>query len=229
MSKPLVTVITPTANRPEMLERCIGLFMWQDYPNKELIIVQSKDNRYMDGLATPVYYSNDISTEKGTIVYVKDLNTGEKRNIGCEHANGEIIIHMDDDDYYAPDWISKSVQFLLDNDADLVGLNKGYFWQPNHALRWYERKPNQQPFVLGATMCYKKSMWQRNKFQPIRIGEDKKFCPNAGKVMAHDYVNGFMCIIHGNNTSSQEAFKVMKGLNPLKAKEVLGVNYDRFI
>lgn len=226
--QPLVTVITPTANRPEMLKRCIEQFMAQGYQNKEMYIGCNSEYEvsYMQA-----YFSD--KAEGYMPVYMKswdiEKTTGDKRNELIHLSDGEIILHMDDDDYYAPDWISKSVQFLLDNDADLVGLNKGYFWQPNHALRWYERKANQQPFVLGATMCYKKSMWERNKFQPIRIGEDKKFCVGAGKVMAHDYVNGFMCIIHGNNTSSQEAFKVMKGLNPLKAKEVLGDNYERFI
>lgn len=199
MDSPLVSVITPSMlSRRDLLDRCIDQVKEQDYPNVEHVIVHG------------------------------DTTTGGKRNNCCEIAKGEIIIHFDDDDYYAPDWISRSVHALKENNADLVGLRKAYFYKPNSLLKLYERKAG-QPYVLGATMCYKRSMWERNKFRDIKVAEDKYFCAAAGEIYAHDYHTGFMATIHGDNTSSQEAFKLMAAQNIELAKQILGINYDRFI
>ncbi|MBS1586159.1 MAG: glycosyltransferase family 2 protein [Bacteroidetes bacterium] len=43
---------------------------------------------------------------------------GRKRNIACEESRGDIIVHWDDDDWYAPDGsVSRRIPFLK-NTAD---------------------------------------------------------------------------------------------------------------
>ena len=43
----------------------------------------------------------------------KPLTISKKRNMGLEYATGDILIHMDDDDYYLPSSVSTRVKVLL--------------------------------------------------------------------------------------------------------------------
>jgi len=190
-----VSVITPTANRYHLLKRCVEQFEAQDYANKELIIG--------DGSDTALYY-NTIPDRRfmnrHTIITLKGLTLGIMRNNLCGHANGEIILHMDDDDIYAPDWITKSVEALLSSGGGCTGLSKAYF---RHGEQWYlyKAQENAQPYVCGATMCYFRELWMRNPFNNVNRGEDLQFQTNAG-VRAHNYINGFTATIHGDNIAS---------------------------
>ena len=50
---------------------------------------------------------------------------GAKRNALIEAARGEVIVHFDDDDYYAPNYIAEMLSYLNRN-VDLVKLS-GWF------------------------------------------------------------------------------------------------------
>ncbi len=140
----MVTVITPTTtDRLHFNERIRELFAAQDYPNKEHLF------DYDSG------------------------NIGAKRNRLCGIANGEIILHFDSDDYYAPDWISKSVKELLSAPCDMVGLSTAYFHSKSLNKTWqYVYPPHEN--MIGSTLCYYKSYWERNKFRDISAQEKKE-------------------------------------------------------
>lgn len=199
---PSVTVITPTiAGREEHLERCLAYCAAQDYQGE----IQH-------------LYSDE------------QMTTGAKRNLLVSQAKGDIIIHMDDDDYYGSDWIRKSVNHLLTTKADTTGLSKAYFFRPPHNLRLYDRsKTPGQIYVLGATLCYWKRVWENNPFKDVRVAEDKYFCAMAGRISPHDHNDNFMVMIHGNNTSSQEAFKTMTPVNNLIARDILKSQYETYV
>lgn len=183
---PLVSVITPTI-RPDMLERTIRMFESQDYPNKELIIVNGA----------------------GSI--------GFKRNEGCNNAKGEIIVHFDDDDYYTPDYISKSVSFLLDNGLNVTGCDHAYFHhaKTNQAWEWhYLNGAKGMPYVCEATMVYLKSAWDLRSFQDRSDGEGVYFLAHLPKVKAHGHLDIFVANIHGGNISSHKEVKNMKPVSP---------------
>lgn len=176
-----VTVITPTTHdRANMNRRITDLMQAQDYPAFEHLY--------------------DFS----------DNPIGTKRNILCARAEGDIIIHADSDDYYAPDWITRSVEHLLSSGADITGLKRAYFYEPGKNL-WQYNYTGSQGYVIGATMCYKRSWWEQNPFKDFQVGEDLKFCVHAN-VKAHDYINGFYASIHNQNTASHLALSGMKKL-----------------
>ena len=45
--------------------------------------------------------------------YEEKLKLGKKRNIMHEKCKGDIIVYMDDDDYYPPDRITHAVRKLM--------------------------------------------------------------------------------------------------------------------
>lgn len=195
MISPLVSCIMPTANRQKFIPLAISYFKAQDYPNAELVIID-------DGLESS---ANLIPEDpKVRYFYTAPLGTiGVKRNYACEKAQGDIIMHWDDDDWYAADWISKQVNALTNSEADITGLNQVIFYSPSVDKRWmYEDKDMEKPWLCGATMAYRKSFWQAHPFIDIQVGEDYDFVWNSGaKTHALDYLTGFVAILHAHNTS----------------------------
>ncbi|WP_342328689.1 glycosyltransferase family A protein [Pedobacter sp. FW305-3-2-15-E-R2A2] len=195
MNLPLVSCIMPTANRQKFIPLAINYFLEQDYPNAELVIID-------DGLESAARLIPD--NPKIRYFYSEPLGTiGVKRNHACEKAQGEIIMHWDDDDWYAADWVSKQVEALSSSGADITGLNQVIFYSPSVNKRWmYEDTDMEQPWLCGATMAYRKSFWQEHPFIDIQVGEDYDFVWNTGaKTFALDYPNGFVAILHAHNTS----------------------------
>ena len=92
--EPLVSCIMPTYNRRAFVPQAIRCFLRQDYPNCELLVID-------DG-TEPVA---DCVPESENIRYVRldqKMTIGAKRNLACEQARGEFIVHWDDDDWYPP-------------------------------------------------------------------------------------------------------------------------------
>ncbi len=219
---PLISVIMPT-KPTRRLSRPIHQYWEQDYPNKELIIISDKwAGRVVDDLDI---VSKNTEWEAGPFTSI-----GAKRNYGCEMAKGEIILHMDDDDWYAPDWISKSVAALQSSGASLTGLREAYFYRPHSEMWLYSYPANAQPYIVGASMCYYKSTWQHNHFPDISEGEDTLFCANAGKIKPHDYKEGAVFMITGDNTASHKQLgkKEFKQINIAKARMLLGKDCEKY-
>lgn len=193
-----VTCIMP-CSRNQDLPRAIDVFLSQDYKDKELLI--GLDSLEGNDLSYLPEDSNVFTFYEG----VKET-IGAKRNRLCGAAKGDIIMHQDSDDYYAPDWITRSVQALGNND--MTGLNRAYFASKDKA--WIYEYRGSQPYCIGASMCYRKSMWERNKFIPSSYGEDTIFCGNAGRIKPHKYIGGFVAGIHDKNTASHNALKYMR-------------------
>lgn len=193
--QPLVSCIMPTANRREFLAMAIDNFLLQDYPNAELIIVDDGIESNADLIPDEPFIQYFYTDPIGTI--------GIKRNFACEKAKGEYILHWDDDDWYANDWISHTVNALLTSGADITGLNKVIFDSAASNMRLdCEMKNTDKPWVCGATMAYKKSLWKKYPFLNMHIGEDTDFLTNSGgSVYAMNYTEGFVARLHPNNTS----------------------------
>ena len=93
-AKPLVSCIMPTRDRRAYVGQAIEYFLRQDYPAKELIILDDGDD--------PI---GDLVPDHPGISYHRlDRRTvlGAKRNLACELAAGDLIAHWDDDDWQAP-------------------------------------------------------------------------------------------------------------------------------
>jgi glycosyltransferase involved in cell wall biosynthesis len=189
----------PTANRIEFMFRAIQYFLQQDYPYKELVIIDDSNKsaaRFIPNLYSIRYF------------YMQNTaSIGMKRNKACEKAAGNIIVHMDDDDWYAPDWVSYQVNALLRSDADICGLNKIRYYSilTESKYQMTERYANSKKWLSGATLAYYKAFWKKHKFKDLQIGEDGDFVRNTGaKIFAHNYYKGFLATIHSSNVRIKE-------------------------
>lgn len=173
----------------------------EKYPKVTVITPTTYDREEMNNLSRVMIEKQDY---KGDIEHLFCFDTGSvgfKRNYLCDNAKGDIIIHADSDDIYAPDWITKSVEHLINTKSDLAGLSHANFTDGVNSWRYTYRWA--QPYILGATMCYWRKTWERNKFPDKNVGEDASFCANAGIITPHYYIDGFTATIHPNNTAKK--------------------------
>lgn len=193
---PLVSCIMPTADRPVFLRRAIEYFLRQDYPFRELIIVD-------DG-AEPV---RSLLPPDPRIRYTRcdaRMSLGAKRNLACEQARGEILAHWDDDDWQAPHRLSRQVELLEREQADLCGIGSLLVLDPRAGQAWSYRCPVFQGFwAAGSSFCYRRSLWERNRFVGVDLAEDRQFLWNnqtARMVELSDQALQ-VAILHGRNAA----------------------------
>src|SRR4051812_15919848 len=79
----LVSCICPTFNRRGWLPRAIELFLAQDYPCRELVIVDDGEDSVTDLIPDHVGVRYQRLTRR--------LSLGAKRNLACEYARGRWI------------------------------------------------------------------------------------------------------------------------------------------
>jgi glycosyltransferase involved in cell wall biosynthesis len=208
---PFVSCIMPTADRIDFVKKSIHYFLLQDYINRELVIVD-------DGTESAV----NIIPIHPMIRFVRRdhrSNIGAKRNDACSLTAGNIIMHWDDDDWYANDWISIQVSFMQKTNADICGLDKIIFYNEQTDQAWiYEYPTNAPLWVAGATLAYRKKIWENYPFEDVQVGEDNWFVwKSGGKVVAHNHYHGFISFIHSGNTSPKYVNSQRWGKFPVDA------------
>jgi glycosyltransferase involved in cell wall biosynthesis len=201
---PLVTCIMPTFDRRPLVPLALRGFCSQDYPNKELIVVD-------DG-TDPV---GDLTAGLPGVRYVRlprRTSIGTKRNIACEHGRGEIITHWDDDDWYAPDRLRYQVAPLIENEADLTGLVNtcvlelpgGNFWTTDAGL-------HQKMFVgdvHGGTLAYRRELLSGAlRYPEVNLAEDayliRRALKSGKRLMRMTNPGVFVYVRHGRNAWRQ--------------------------
>ena len=116
-----VSVILPTYNRANMIERCIKNVFDQDYDNIELIIV---DDASTDNTKDVVASLND-SRIKFLQLENNSGGAAAPRNAGLKEATGKYVSFIDSDDEYCEGRISEMVKLMeeLDPKPALVFSN----------------------------------------------------------------------------------------------------------
>lgn len=108
---PLVSVIVPTHNRPDMLATAISSILSQTMQSFEIIVVNDA--------GTDVAPVLNQFQGKGKIRYIAhDVNCGlaAARNTGIRAATGKYIAYLDDDDTFYPNHLAMLTGFLEAND-----------------------------------------------------------------------------------------------------------------
>lgn len=198
---PLVSCILPTYNRRHYLPKALEYFNRQDYPNRELVVVD-------DGTEP----ADDLWDEDTRIHYIKlpqKHSLGAKRNIACSASKGEIIIFWDDDDWYSSKRITYQVEPILKGQANVTGLGKGLmlctktrtFWTTTDRL--HEKMFFQG--IISGTMAFWKRFWNEGaRFPNVSLADDVSFL----KALAHrgirleklENTNMFIYVRHDDNT-----------------------------
>ncbi|OAZ03094.1 glycosyltransferase family 2 protein [Flavobacterium succinicans] len=107
-----VSVIIPTYNRANDLDRCLKSLQNQTYKNFEVLVCD-------DGSTDNTKEVVDKFSSLLTIQYIKGENFGgpaRPRNNGIQKAKGDIIAFLDSDDWWYPNKLAVSLPYLKEYD-----------------------------------------------------------------------------------------------------------------
>ena len=196
---PLVSIITPTRNRQIFFELALNNFQSQNYPQDKLewiIIDDGTEN------LTDLIPKDDNRIKYIRLENEKPLTISKKRNIGYEYSSGEIIIHMDDDDYYLPTSVLTRVKVLMyyrKQGIECVGCERFGCHDLEKDTSFIIDKNNE---IAEASMGYFKSFIQARRFnENILKGEGRLFCRGRNEqIMKLPFEFIFISFTHGKNT-----------------------------
>lgn len=172
---PLVSCIMPTRDRADYVLHSLELLERQDYDRWELIVVDDGRDRTGDRLPS-----------SANVRYVRAAageSIGAKRNRACALARGELIVHWDDDDWYAPARLRRQIEPLLSGQADITALRAGTFLDLERWTYWRASPElHRRMFahdVHGGTLAYRRGVWQATRFPDTSLAEDAWFLQTA--------------------------------------------------
>ena len=105
---------------------------------------------------------------------------------------------MDDDDFYAPNYMLDMVHALSYSRADVVGKQAHYVFVAESdvtVLRYRDREHRFTTAVMGPTLTAGRSVFENVQFQSLSLGEDTAFLSDVknggGTIYSVDRFNYF--------------------------------------
>ncbi|MGW7530850.1 glycosyltransferase family 2 protein [Amycolatopsis sp. NPDC054798] len=218
MNLPKVSCITPTYNRRRFLPQAIRHFQRQDYPDRELLVLDDGTDPVADLIPDDPHIRYFRLPERRTI--------GAKRNLGCALARGEIIAHWDDDDWMSADRLTRQITEFVRSDVDVVGLRALNYVELPSARCWrYEYSAELRPWVLESTFVYRREFAVTHPFPDLMVAEGTHWLwqtPNL-RVRAHADSSFYVGVIHPENVSPKNtASHWWRSVPPREVADVLG-------
>lgn len=104
---PFVSIIVPTRDRPDMVERCLTSLLAMDYPPSQFEIIIVDNVPRTD--ATRAYLETRYANSTPPIYYAREDRSGSAsaRNLGLQMARGEIVAFTDDDVVVDRHWLTE--------------------------------------------------------------------------------------------------------------------------
>ncbi|KJC53640.1 hypothetical protein UP10_41845 [Bradyrhizobium sp. LTSPM299] len=111
----LVSVVIPTRYRPKLVLRSIHSVLNQTHEEIELIVVVDGPDE-----ATVVAIQSVGDPRLRLVVNPRSMTAAGARNIGADHATGNWIAFLDDDDEWLPNKLEKQMALVSDHGSALV-------------------------------------------------------------------------------------------------------------
>ena len=155
LAAPLVSCILPTGGRRPFCALALEAFLAQDYPDKEIIVVDEGRDTVEDLVA---------AIPEATYLWLPERRSlAAKRNLACAAALGDVFVQWDDDDWFGPSRLSRQVEPILERRAEVTALDTrwiatlpaGEFWSVSPEL-------HRRMFYLdvhGGTLAFSRSVW----------------------------------------------------------------------
>jgi len=230
--QPLVSVITPSWNSVEFIERTIHSIVNQTYKNIEFIVV---DGGSSDGtLDVLKRHAEEISW------WVSERDNGMYHaiNKGLARASGEIIAYLNSDDIYYPDTIFQVVASfseypeadLIYGDLDFIDANDRFLYNqkyPNFSAKHFA---NANYSMIGQPA----SFWRSSLLKKIggfdesfKMAADFDFFVRAGATGKMLRINRTLAAfrVHEKSLTSRQLQMNFKEINLMREKH--GVTYKR--
>jgi glycosyltransferase involved in cell wall biosynthesis len=222
-----VSLVTVTQlNRHKCLLILYDLIKMQTYKNIiEWIIIEGSNN-IEDANKNKIYIKEIIklnstnssstsftnSTSSMKIIYIEfiDYNKNTEcsknklsdlRNIGNDTSKGDIIVCMDDDDYYPPERVSQAVIMLTHSKKLIAGCSSMYMYD-YYLKQFFKFDKFDDNHSTNNCMAYKREYLLNHRHQSgLTSGEEASFTNNFTEPMIQlNSKNCIICSSHDSNT-----------------------------
>ena len=196
---PFVSVCTPTFNRRPFVEMMIKCFDSQDYPKNKMEWI------IIDDGSDPI---EDIVKSHPSVKYFKydeKMTLGKKRNIMHKKACGDIIVYMDDDDYYPPERVSHAVERLMGNPNALCAGSSEmyiYFKENQDKCKMVQFGPYGPDHATAGTFAFKRKLLKDTQYnEEACLAEEREFLKNYTVPFVQlDPLKTILVFSHSHNT-----------------------------
>ncbi len=194
--KPTVSICTPTYNRREFIPSIIKCYMAQTYPRKlmEWIVIDDDTDPVGDlfeGMESVKYFYQE-----------EKMKLGQKRNYMHEKATGDIIIYMDDDDFYPPDRVNHAVNKLRSRPDVLVAGSSQLYIYFKHIDKIWLFGPYGPFHATAGTFAFKRELLKHTRYDDdAKMSEEKVFLKNYSIPLVQlDPRKSILVFAHDHNT-----------------------------
>ncbi len=170
---PRVSICTPTFNRRPFFKGLIQNVMNQKYPKEliEWIVVDDGTDKIGDLIQNIPFVKYFPVDER--------MPLGKKRNFmhaQCSFKNdNDIIVYMDDDDFYPPERVSHAVEKLTNSTALCAGSSEMYIWF-NTLDKMYRFGPYGPKHSTAGTFAFKRELLKITSYEEdALLAEEKHF------------------------------------------------------
>jgi len=227
-ANPRVSVIIPTYNRAQLVNRAMQSVLNQTYEDFELIVVDdcSTDN-------TPEVVSNIGDKRIKYVRHTTNKGASASRNTGIRAARGELIGFLDSDDEWLPEKLQKQVN-RFDSASVNVGLVYGGYVVVDDDTNTVVKEvyPDKRGYVFKdvlkmagptnpLTPLVRKECFDKVGFfdEDMRFGEDWEMWVRISQHYEFDFVSGSVGKYHvSRHQITRDSVSALEGLSKFRAK-----------
>lgn len=167
----MISIIMLTYNREKFISRAIESILVQTYRDFEFIIVDNGSSD-LSGVVADDYAQKD---KRITVIHKKRGNIGSGRNVGLDHAKGDYIAFIDDDDYAEKDFLEFLYNLIVENDADvsICGAFDKAFCEKK--IMTAEESLIELMWRKKYNMAFPTKMFKKKIIENLRFSEDAEF------------------------------------------------------
>jgi glycosyltransferase involved in cell wall biosynthesis len=188
----------PTRDRRRFVRQAIWYFLRQDYPSRELLVVDDGQ----DAVA-------DLIPPDDRIRYLRfdsSAPLSAKLNHACEQSRGDLIAYWEDDDWIAPSRLRTQVGRLMESGMDISRPAEVLHYWVVKGQAWLYRNQGDRHFPMPCgPVLYRRSLWQERQFENSNGAAVSSFSAATLRERTHVESDSayYVKLIHGGNTSAR--------------------------
>ncbi|WP_238915449.1 glycosyltransferase family 2 protein [Clostridium sp. YIM B02555] len=230
----MISIIIPTFNRANTIERSVLSILDQTYQDFELIII---DDNSQDETEVIVRRMNDKRIKY--IKHERNLGANAARNTGVRAAKGELIAFQDSDDKWHNDKLEIQLKALKDYNADIVACsynrykNDSVDLMPKESIKDSEIKKKllYGSFISTQTVLGKKECFYNEEFDETlpRFQDWELMIRLSQKYNIHFINNPLVDVFLQEDSLTKSHQKGLNALRLIKDKHNDLIKLDKYV
>ena len=174
---PSVSVVTITYCREHLFELAVNNWQNFEYNGTMEWIILDDSPREIRKITKKLLPKNDKRIKYYSCNKIDSI--GKKRNKIVELAQNEIIVTMDDDDYYPPERVEHAVDTLINNPEALCAGSSEIYVYFQHIQKMYQGGPYSKTHATAGTFAFRRELLNQTSYDDeASLAEEKLFLKN---------------------------------------------------